>query len=86
MTAEANAPCKTDLKFGPGKSRFYEEKRHFEKPLPLGPVLMLDRERCIVCARCTRFGDIIAGDHALEFIDRGYKTEVGTPGRQAGRI
>ena len=45
----------------------------------LGPVLMLDRERCIACARCTRFGDIIAGDHALEFIDRGYKTEVGTP-------
>ena len=40
---------------------------------------MLDRERCIICARCTRFGDMIAGDHALEFIERGYKTEVGTP-------
>ena len=39
---------------------------------------MLDRERCIACARCTRFGDLLAGDHALEFIDRGYKTEVGT--------
>lgn len=64
---------------GPGESRFFEEKRRFKKPLPLGPVLMLDRERCIVCARCTRFGDLIAGDHALEFIDRGYKTEVGTP-------
>lgn len=64
---------------GPGLSRFFEEKRHFKKPLPLGPVLMLDRERCIICARCTRFGDIIAGDHALEFIERGYKTEVGTP-------
>lgn len=64
---------------GPGLSRFFEEKRRFKKPLPLGPVLMLDRERCIVCARCTRFGDLIAGDHALEFIDRGYKTEVGTP-------
>lgn len=67
------------LKHGPGESRFYEEKRHFTKAYPLGPVLMLDRERCIVCARCTRFGDLIAGDHALEFIDRGYKTEVGTP-------
>lgn len=67
------------LHHGPGKSRFFEEKRHFKKPLPLGPVLMLDRERCIICARCTRFGDLIAGDHALEFIDRGYKTEVGTP-------
>jgi len=41
---------------------------------------MLDRERCIVCARCTRFGDVVAGDHALEFIERGYRTEVGTPG------
>lgn len=67
---------------GPGLSRFFEEKRHFKKPLPLGPVLMLDRERCIVCARCTRFGDIIAGDHALELLDRGYKTEVGTPNGQ----
>lgn len=67
---------------GPGLSRFFEEKRHFKKPLPLGPVLMLDRERCIICARCTRFGDLIAGDHALEFIDRGYKTEVGTPNGQ----
>ena len=67
---------------GPGLSRFFEEKRRFKKPLPLGPVLMLDRERCIICARCTRFGDIIAGDHALEFKDRGYKTEVGTPDGQ----
>lgn len=67
------------MKCGPGKSRFFEEKRRFKKPLPLGPVLMLDRERCIACARCTRFGDIVAGDHALEFIDRGFRTEVGTP-------
>lgn len=66
------------VKFGPGESRFYEEKRHFEKAYQLGPVLTLDRERCVVCARCTRFGDIVAGDHALEFIERGYKTEVGT--------
>lgn len=71
------------MKFGPETSRFYEEKRHFEKPYPLGPVLMLDRERCIVCARCTRFSDLISGDHALEFLDRGYRTEVGTPDGQA---
>lgn len=67
------------LRYGPGMSRFFEEKRHFTKPKPLGPVLMLDRERCIVCARCTRFGDVVAGDHALEFMERGFKTEVGTP-------
>ncbi|MCE5295236.1 MAG: NADH-quinone oxidoreductase subunit NuoG [Chlamydiales bacterium] len=66
------------LEFGPDRSRFYEDKRHFEKPISLGPVLKLDRERCIVCARCTRFGDIVAGDHALEFIERGFKSEVGT--------
>lgn len=64
---------------GPGESEFYEEKRHFKKPVPRGPVLMLDRERCIACARCTRFCDEVSGDHALEFIDRGWKTEVGTP-------
>lgn len=67
------------LEYGPGESRFYEEKRHFKKALPLGPLLMLDRERCIVCARCTRFGDVVSGDHALEMKERGYKTEVGTP-------
>ncbi len=68
------------MEAGRGSSRFYEEKRHFKKPIPLGSVLMLDRERCITCARCTRFGDLVAGDHALEFIDRGYRSEVGTPG------
>ncbi len=66
------------LEHGPGQSRFYEEKRKFTKGVPLGPVLTLDRERCIVCARCTRFGDLVAGDSALQFIERGYKTEVGT--------
>lgn len=67
------------LKYGPGMSRFFEKKRKFDKALPLGPVLMLDRERCISCARCTRFSDELSGDHALQFIERGYKTEVGTP-------
>lgn len=71
------------MKFGLGESRFYEEKRHFPKHLSLGPVLVLDRERCIACARCVRFGDIVAGDHALEFVERGYKTEVGTPNGRA---
>ncbi len=73
------------LEFGPGKSRFYEEKRHFKKPIPLGPVLMLDRERCIACARCTRFCDIVSGDHALELVERGYRIEVATPGGTPAR-
>lgn len=66
------------LAHGPGKSHFYEEKRHFKKPIPLGPVLMLDRERCIACARCTRFGELVAGDSALVLLERGYRLEVGT--------
>jgi NADH-quinone oxidoreductase subunit G len=66
------------LKHGPGSSRFFEEKRHFEKPLPLGSVLMLDRERCIACARCTRFSEELSGDHALQLLDRGHRIEVGT--------
>lgn len=70
------------LAYGPGESRFYDEKRKFKKPLPLGPLLMLDRERCVVCARCTRFSDIVTGDHALEMKERGFKTEVGTPENQ----
>lgn len=68
------------LEHGPGASRFVEEKRRFKKALPLSPVLMLDRERCIICARCTRFSELIAGDHALEFVERGFKTEVGATG------
>ena len=41
--------------YGPGESRFIEEKRHFEKPIPISDVVFLDRERCILCDRCTRF-------------------------------
>ena len=64
------------LAFGPGESRFIEEKRHFEKPIPISDVVLLDRERCIQCARCTRFADEIAGDPLITFVDRGDRTEV----------
>src|SRR5437762_13994763 len=64
------------LAFGPGESRFTEEKRHFEKPIPISDVVLLDRERCIQCARCTRFADEIAGDPLITFVDRGDRTEV----------
>ncbi len=43
------------LAYGPGESRFLEEKRHFEKPIAISDLVLLDRERCIQCARCTRF-------------------------------
>jgi NADH-quinone oxidoreductase subunit G len=62
--------------FGPGESRFVEEKRHFEKPIPISDLVLLDRERCILCARCTRFADEVAGDPLISFVDRGNQTQV----------
>ncbi|MGI9022825.1 MAG: NADH-quinone oxidoreductase subunit NuoG [Acidimicrobiales bacterium] len=62
--------------FGPGESRFVEEKRHWAKPIPVNPLVALDRERCIQCARCTRFADEIAGDPFIDFIGRSDTTEV----------
>jgi NADH-quinone oxidoreductase subunit G len=64
------------LAFGPGESRFVEEKRHFPKPIPLSELILLDRERCIQCARCIRFADEIAGDVLIDFIDRGDRMQV----------
>ncbi|MGH8873689.1 MAG: NADH-quinone oxidoreductase subunit NuoG [Acidimicrobiia bacterium] len=66
------------MSHGPGDSRFVEEKRHFDKPIPISDLVMLDRERCILCARCTRFSEEISGDPLIEFRDRGYGTQVNT--------
>jgi NADH-quinone oxidoreductase subunit G len=63
---------------GPGESRFVEIKRHFEKPIPISDLVLLDRERCILCARCTRFSEEISGDPLIEFQSRGNETEVNT--------
>ena len=49
---------------GQGETRFTGHKRTFAKPVPLSAQVLLDRERCVQCARCTRFADQIAGDHA----------------------
>ncbi|HVM08084.1 MAG TPA: NADH-quinone oxidoreductase subunit NuoG [Acidimicrobiales bacterium] len=64
--------------YGPGETRFVEEKRHWEKPIALSDLVYIDRERCIQCDRCTRFADEVAGDPLIEFIGRGAKTEVNT--------
>ena len=64
------------LAFGPGESRFVEEKRHWEKPIRLSNLILLDRERCIQCARCTRFAEEIAGDALIDFVDRSDHTQV----------
>lgn len=64
------------FKYGPGKSRYAEEKRHFVKHLPIGPQIVLDRERCIVCQLCVRFMDDVADDPQIVLLSRGGKTEV----------
>src|SRR5215208_2203024 len=61
---------------GPGESRYVEEKRHFEKPIPISDLVVLDRERCILCDRCTRFADEVAGDPLISFTYRGNETQV----------
>ena len=66
------------MAFGPGETRFVEEKRHFEKPIPINDNVFLDRERCILCDRCTRFADEVVGDPLIQFIDRGNSTQVNT--------
>lgn len=66
------------LAFGPGESRFVENKRHFEKPIPVSDLVLLDRERCIQCSRCTRVADEVAGDPLLEFAMRGNKLQIAT--------
>jgi len=66
------------MSHGPGESRFVEIKRNFEKPIPVSELVLLDRERCILCARCTRFSDEVSGDPLIEFMERGNMTEVNT--------
>jgi NADH-quinone oxidoreductase subunit G len=61
---------------GPGESRFVEEKRHWAKPIEIGPLVLLDRERCIQCARCTRFAKELAGEPFIDFAERGDRIEV----------
>ncbi|MET3961360.1 NADH-quinone oxidoreductase chain G [Marmoricola sp. OAE513] len=65
---------------GRGESRFAESggvKRVFPKPINLAPQVLLDRERCIVCQRCTRFADEIAGDPFIALIERGAQQQIG---------
>ncbi len=66
------------LAYGPGESRFVEEKRHWAKPIPISDLVYLDRERCIQCGRCVRFADEVAGDPLIDFAERGDQTEVAT--------
>ncbi len=51
-------------------SRFHEAKREYEKPIHISSQVLLDRERCILCQRCTRFSEEIAGDKFIDLMDR----------------
>ena len=62
---------------GRGESRFEGTKRTFPKPINVSAQILLDRERCVSCARCTRFADQIAGDPMLELLERGAQQQVG---------
>ena len=61
---------------GPGSSRYVEEKRTFEKALEISSLVVLDRERCVLCWRCVRFSDEVAGDQFIQLVDRGPGTQI----------
>ena len=70
-------------KYSAGYSRFEEDKVHKPKRVPIGPNVMFDAERCILCSRCIRFCDEIVGKHQLQFVQRGDHTVIETfPGEQ----
>ena len=66
------------LSHGRPDSRFVDVKRVFEKPLALSSEILLDRERCILCQRCTRFSKEIAGDAFIDLQNRGAMQQIGT--------
>ena len=70
------------MKYGLYDPRMVDEKVHKPKALPLGPHVMLDAERCILCSRCVRFCDEITGTGELGIFNRGDHSEIGLfPGR-----
>jgi NADH-quinone oxidoreductase subunit G len=69
-----------DLTFrhGPGNTRMSFAKLTVDKPIPVSPLIALDRERCILCYRCTRFSEDVAEDGQLIARNRGARTEIAT--------
>jgi NADH dehydrogenase/NADH:ubiquinone oxidoreductase subunit G len=66
------------FRYGPGNTRMTFPKRTFEKPIPISPLIALDRERCILCYRCTRFSENVAEDGQLVAINRGAQSIIAT--------
>jgi len=66
------------FRWGPGNTRMEFEKRTVEKPIPVSPAIALDRERCILCYRCTRFSEDVAEDGQLVAVNRGASSVIAT--------
>jgi NADH-quinone oxidoreductase subunit G len=64
------------LAHGAGQSRFIDQKRRYLKPVAVSQQVLLDRERCVLCARCTRFSEQISGDPFIELFERGALEQV----------
>ena len=65
------------MSHGQAETRFHDVKRTFPKPIAISSQVLLDRERCVLCARCTRFSKQIAGDPFIELLERGALQQVG---------
>jgi NADH-quinone oxidoreductase subunit G len=66
------------FRYGPGNTRMTFPKRTFEKPIPISPTISIDRERCILCYRCTRFSELVAEDEELVAVNRGAQSMITT--------
>jgi NADH-quinone oxidoreductase subunit G len=66
------------FRWGPGNTRMRFPKRTFDKPIPISPLIGLDRERCILCYRCTRFSEVVAEDGQLVAVNRGAQSLIAT--------
>src|SRR5438045_1093493 len=66
------------FRYGPGNTRMTFPKRTFDKPIPISPLIALDRERCILCYRCTRFSELVAEDGQLVAVNRGSQPPIAT--------
>jgi NADH-quinone oxidoreductase subunit G len=63
---------------GRAETRFHDSKRTFAKPVAVSSQVLLDRERCVLCQRCTRFSEQIAGDPFIDLLERGAQQQIGT--------
>jgi len=73
------------FRYGPGSTRMTFPKRTFDKPIPISPLIALDRERCILCYRCTRFSENVSEDGQLVAVNRGAQSMIATFGDEPYR-